>query len=431
MLRNMNVSVNGKRDSTDPRVGVLASEIPTGFARESFLLNDIDPAYPNRLYSLKLLTLPQGEFYLNKAGVGYYLNPPAGDFVGTEQVNKYDPGIGLVSSGEGTYSLQIRELVLTPKVTNVSISPITATGSRKFVAVVQGENNPSLEVTWSKSGPGTITDDGDFTAPNPISTVQTVVIRATSVEDPSKYAEATVTIAAVIVIVPIVDQVIIQPQNAIINEGGFKQYTGTVVGDNNPSQELTWESTLGDISENGLLTVGNATLVDQIGIVKATSIYEPTKFGVSTFTIPAKVVIPDDPDIPQVDPLQVVIPTNRILRTVAGNFYQREGTFDGDTFYLSQGVWVIDKDKDDILFYALDLEPDLEVTGTTLNKASCIVEGVTVNVGPLIKGKMVIIKVKGGDSSGDFDAVNCVTFRIVCNNGEVYDRSIYFNIQEH
>lgn len=108
MLRNLNISVNGKRDSSDPRVGVLASEIPSGFPLESFLLNDIDVNALGRLYSLEILTFPsEGELRLNKAGVGDFSGAAAGTYTGSQRVDKYDPGVGRVSSVLGSYSIQV------------------------------------------------------------------------------------------------------------------------------------------------------------------------------------------------------------------------------------------------------------------------------------------------------------------------------------
>lgn len=194
MLRDMNLSVNGRRDSTDPRVGVLASEIQAGFPLESWLLNDVDPAFPNRLYSVEVLTLPSaGVLYLDKAGVGSFTGAPDGTYSGTQRVEKFDPGVGRISSADGPYTLTISTPAST--VTGVTVSPSTATGSRTFAATVAGANSPSQAVTWAVNG-GAIDSAGVFIAPARTSVAQVITVTATSVQDPSQSGTATVTIPA-------------------------------------------------------------------------------------------------------------------------------------------------------------------------------------------------------------------------------------------
>lgn len=108
ILRDMNVTANGHRDSTDPYEGVLASAIQTGFALPSFLFNDIDAGFPNRRYSVEILTLPSaGKLYLDKTGAGTFLDAPDGVYTGTMRVRKYDVGVGLVYDETGPYSLTV------------------------------------------------------------------------------------------------------------------------------------------------------------------------------------------------------------------------------------------------------------------------------------------------------------------------------------
>lgn len=196
MLREINQTVGGMLDSTDPRVGVMASEIPVGFPNPPFLLNDIDGGFPNRLYSMEILTLPvTGTLYLDKTGAGSFANAPAGIYTGTQRVRKYDIDVGLVSEIEMPYTITISEPV-TSVVSGVNISPNTATGSAAFTATVLGTHTPSQGVTWSATS-GNITDDGVFTAPTQTGMVQTIVVTATSTQDITKSGSATVIIPAI------------------------------------------------------------------------------------------------------------------------------------------------------------------------------------------------------------------------------------------
>ncbi len=76
---------------------------------------------------------------------------------------------------------------------NVSINPTTATvltgAIAQFTASVTGSTNTS--VNWTATGGGTVTDTGLFTAP---ATPGTSIVKATSVADPTKSAEAIVTV---------------------------------------------------------------------------------------------------------------------------------------------------------------------------------------------------------------------------------------------
>jgi Domain of unknown function (DUF5666)/IPT/TIG domain len=84
--------------------------------------------------------------------------------------------------------------VLTKTITLVSVTPPTATlppgGSTKFIAVVAGTGDYSQLVDWKASG-GTI-KDGFYTAP---ATAGTYTVTATSLQDPTKSASATVSIS--------------------------------------------------------------------------------------------------------------------------------------------------------------------------------------------------------------------------------------------
>lgn len=203
MLREINKAVDGRLDSTDPRVGVLASEIPAG-TLPAFLANDIDPAFPNRLYRFEILTLPErGTLFLDKRGAGYFAGAPDGTYSGTQVVEKFDPGSGIVSRAEGSYSLNIASSL--PVVTGVAIVPkisVLAGGSKQqYGATVLGTNNPSQSVTWATTA-GTVTAAGELTAPVAGALPTIGYLTATSVADPTQSATATFTVPAEVVVTP-------------------------------------------------------------------------------------------------------------------------------------------------------------------------------------------------------------------------------------
>ncbi|MCW5979065.1 MAG: right-handed parallel beta-helix repeat-containing protein [Bryobacteraceae bacterium] len=80
---------------------------------------------------------------------------------------------------------------------SVTVNPPTATlsagQSQAFTATVTGAANTA--VTWSRTpAVGSITTAGLYTAPSLIASQTTVTVRATSVADPTKYGQATVTL---------------------------------------------------------------------------------------------------------------------------------------------------------------------------------------------------------------------------------------------
>lgn len=294
MLRDLNVSVNGRRDSTDPRVGVLASEIPTGGAMPAWLLNDIDAGFPNRLYSLEVLTLPSaGVLYLDKRSVGTFTGAPDGVYTGTQRVQKFDEGSGLVSTVDTTYSLTVAAAPVAT-VTSVVVSPSTATGSTQFSAQVNGANSPSQAVTWSKVGGGTLSTSGNFVAPAATNVVQTITITATSDLNPSKSGTATVTIAAAVVAppAPVVTGVAVSPQLVALSGGASQQFSVVVSGTNAPSQAGSWTASAGQVSGSGLFSAPAATTSAQEITVTFTSAQDPSWSGHATVVVAAVVVTP-------------------------------------------------------------------------------------------------------------------------------------------
>jgi Bacterial Ig-like domain (group 2) len=92
----------------------------------------------------------------------------------------------------------------TSTVTGVTISPASisiATGAtQQFSATVQGANSPSQAVTWSAPIGGSADPSGIYTAPGTPGNAYTM--RATSVQDPSVFAEATITVTQPLVGIP-------------------------------------------------------------------------------------------------------------------------------------------------------------------------------------------------------------------------------------
>lgn len=432
ILRDINKIVNGKLDSSDPRIGVLASEIPGGPTNPAFLFNDVDPDKPNRLYNLSIVSLPEkGELYLDKRGAGYFKDAPAGIYTGNQIIEKYDPGLGRVSSAYSTYNLKVEQVIIPdpdPIVEQVIISPKTANSSQQFTYQLIGLHNPPQDVIWTKDGPGELSNTGYFTAPAPAIVQQATTITVTSVYDPTKKDSAIVLIPALVVEEnpPKVTGIVITPSTVTLAGGATQQFNADVQGTGEIIEAVIWSIDKGSINGFGLATMPAAVLEPQNVEITATSVQDPTvKAKVTVYVLPMDAPNPDT----------IVVPPARILRTAADNYLERLGyTGNGDTFYVSQGNWCIDKDVDDKLYYALDIEPYLIAAHTGISAVHVLNMGVNVdgtNGGALIRGPLLIVKVGGGNVSQDINAANFVTFRIFFTNGEVLDRTIFFVMKDH
>jgi uncharacterized protein YjdB len=159
---------------------------------------------------------------------------------------------------------------------SVSLSPTTATvtvgQTQSFAATVTGSTKG---VTWSATSVGTIDQNGLFTAVS----AGTGTVTATSVEDTTVSARAQVTVKSSggggggI-------SVSLSPMTASVSVGGTQQFTANVTGS---SAGVTWTATgsVGTIDSNGMFTATKAG----IGVVKATSVGDPTKSASATVTV--------------------------------------------------------------------------------------------------------------------------------------------------
>lgn len=169
-----------------------------------------------------------------------------------------------------------------PATVQIAVSPTAATvaagASQQFTASVTGTTNTA--VTWTVSGPGTITPGGLYTAPATVDTAQTVSVKATSAADPSKVATATVSLTTSAV------QVSINPTAVSLGVSATRQFTASVTGRSNTA--VTWALTgPGTLSASGLYTAPSTITSGQSATVKATSVADPSRSASATVTLVA------------------------------------------------------------------------------------------------------------------------------------------------
>ncbi|MBS6723827.1 MAG: leucine-rich repeat protein [Clostridiales bacterium] len=176
-------------------------------------------------------------------------------------------------------------LYMESNVKDVTIIPNEVTvyqnDNQQFIAKVNGINKPDQSVKWEISGntseKTTISDKGMLSVPLD-EEAESITVKATSVQDTSKSAEVTVTIAKAI---PEVYWVKISPNNLGLSRGDKQTFKATVAGINNPSQEVVWsvegnekEQTV--ISQEGVLQIA-ADETANVLRVKAISKQDETK----------------------------------------------------------------------------------------------------------------------------------------------------------
>jgi hypothetical protein len=173
--------------------------------------------------------------------------------------------------------------VTVPAVT-VAISPATvsmaASTTQQFSATVTGASNTG--VTWTvQSGGGSVSATGLYTAP---AAAGAAVVRATSVADATKFADAAITVTAVAIVVNVT------PATATVTTGATRQFTATVQNASNPA--VTWSvqegAAGGTVSGSGLYT---APATPGTYHVVATSVQDPTKKDTATVTVQNPVTV--------------------------------------------------------------------------------------------------------------------------------------------
>jgi hypothetical protein len=146
---------------------------------------------------------------------------------------------------------------------NVSISPSNVSlgtgASQQFNAAVSGSNNTSI--IWTTTG-GTVSSSGLYVSPQKPGLYR---VRAASQADPNKFAEATVTVVSV--------KVVVSPSAVLLNPGGSQQFFAAVTGTSNTA--VTWVTTGGKITSSGFYT---APLTSSTYTVRAYSVADPSKY---------------------------------------------------------------------------------------------------------------------------------------------------------
>lgn len=95
-----------------------------------------------------------------------------------------------------------------------------------------------------------------------------------------------------------------------------------------------------------------------------------------------------------------------------------------ESYFVKDGKTTIRKTPSAHLLYGWNLIDWLAETGTTLATVTGTGEGITPDGDPFIQGTTLCVWIAGLDESEG--AANSYTFRFVCVDGSIDDRTIYF-----
>jgi hypothetical protein len=178
-----------------------------------------------------------------------------------------------------SHSVNVTLMPPAPVIT-VAVTPSTHTmGSSQqqtFSANVTGTLNQA--VTWSLNpAVGSINSGGVYTAPASVTVQQSVVVRATSVADTTKWNTATVTLLPV--------SIGINPTTASLSAGEQRQFTATVSYAAKATVNWTRSPAVGTLGSSGIYTAPTPITTQQTVTVTATSAADPSKSVSATVTL--------------------------------------------------------------------------------------------------------------------------------------------------
>ena len=206
-------------------------------------------------------------------GDGFYHAPTAGTTPGTLRVT---------AEVEGSPNLTAEAVVFLEPV-SVGLAPaqvtLQATQTYQFRAKVKGATDE--RVTWSVDGGpkhGRITDTGLLSTSAGLATPGSIVVRATSVADPSKSETATVRVGKV--------NLKVSPAEVKLKHGESKRFIASV--DGTPQRGVTWSVVgkgQGEVSASGMYTMPPTMATPAVVTVIARSIADPSKTAMARIRV--------------------------------------------------------------------------------------------------------------------------------------------------
>ena len=193
------------------------------------------------------------------------------DWIAAEYSNQSAPGSFYALSAENVIAVQ------------PSAVGLTANKSQQFAVAGECVNGAAWSI--SPDGVGTISPEGLYTAPNSITTNQTVLVTATGYGTTGPIASATVTLEPPV-------SISLTPPSVLLTAGQSQQFTATVA--NTANTGVTWTMSEGDgtLTSTGVYTAPASIGSEESVMVTATSQADPSQSVSATITLlPASVSI--------------------------------------------------------------------------------------------------------------------------------------------
>jgi hypothetical protein len=191
------------------------------------------------------------------------------DWIATEYLNESSPSAFYAVGAENAVTVKV----------SPASTQLLGGQAQQFAANVTGTLNTAVTWSISPSAVGTVSTAGLYTAPATVSTQQIVTVTATSVDDTSKAASATVTLNPPVA-------VSITPAVSMLGQSQTQQFTATVANTSNTA--VTWSISpagTGSISSSGFYSAPATISTQQTVMVTATSVADGTKSASATITL--------------------------------------------------------------------------------------------------------------------------------------------------
>jgi hypothetical protein len=218
-------------------------------------------------------------------------------------------------------------------VNSVSVScaatSLPVSGKTSCKATLTGSGSFSQAVTWTATA-GTIDTLGNFTAP---ATGSSVTVQATSTQDKTKFAVATILLTASTAPTSSIKSVMVSCGASTVTAGGTIACKATVAGTGTFSSAVNWTVSQGTIDASGNIT---APVSGTSIIVKATSTQDKTKSGSAALTLTGELSI-NNPSQTVASKTALVSWTNTIAAHNSID-YGTTASYGSTTAYQSQTV---------------------------------------------------------------------------------------------
>jgi hypothetical protein len=209
--------------------------------------------------------------------------------------------------------------VIDELIISVTVDPTSATVTKgqtqNFTATV-ADQRQDLGVTWTVDGTDSTIDANGLLSVGANETASTLTVSATSVEDTTKSAQATVTVKEAPKVTISLDIANVdvkqgdkQVFSAITENDGGVGVTWEVLGATSADTKITPATGLRALTSSAELVVGADEKVGTVLTVKVTSKADTTKTATATIVVKAKDKAPVDPTNPT-DPTKPTDPTN-------------------------------------------------------------------------------------------------------------------------